>query len=236
MPALSAVAYTFTSPERVLSAVPSRRALLAALAAATLASLSGAAVVVPRVDHARAAELKVAMRPNAAEMTPHAVEEAIATDVKVARLAAWSKALFVPTLRALGIAFAAFLAFRIAGGRPTLAGSLAVSALAVLPLALRDLLAIPAAVARAPIPPAQAGALLPSSLAAALPAGVPPPLAAAAGGLDLFAVWCAALLALGMAAAARVSLRRAGVVVALLFVAGVAVLSVALPALLAARP
>jgi hypothetical protein len=176
------------------------------------------------------------MRPNAAEMTPYAREEAIATQVKVGRVGAWAKAIFVPVLRALGIGLAAFLALRVAAGTPTLKDSLAVAAVAVLPLALRDLLAVPAALVRGVVPPADAAHLLPSSVAALLPPGVPAPLARAAGGLDLFALWCAALLAVGMASAARVSLRRAATVVAVLFVAGIAVLDVALPALVAKRP
>lgn len=231
MLAASAVARSLIQPGRALSTVPSRRTLVAALAAATLASLLAAAVVIPRVDHARAADLRISAKPGAAEMTPHAREEAIATSVKVARLGAWSKAMFVPALRALGIAFAAFVAFRVAGGRPTFADSIAASSLAVLPLALRDLLAIPAALVRGTIPPADAAHLLPSSLAALLPPGAPAPLVGAAGGFDLFGLWCAALLALGMATASRVSLGRAAVVVAVLFIALVAVADVALPAL-----
>jgi hypothetical protein len=215
--------------------VPSRRGLLAGLAAATVASLLAASVVIPRVDYARAADLQISMRPNAAEMTPYAREEAIATQVKVARVGAWAKAAFVPVLRALGIALAAFLAFRVAAGTPTFVDAIAVSAVAVLPLALRDLLAVPAALARGAIPPSDASHLLPSSVAALLPTGAPAPLAGAAAGLDVFAIWCATLLAVGMATASRVSLRRAGVVVAVLFAAAVAVLDVALPALLAAQ-
>ena len=225
------VARSLVQPGRALSSIPSRRTLAAGLAVATLASLLAAAVVIPRVDYARAADLALWGRANAAEMTPHAREEAIATQVKVSRVGAWSKAIFVPALRALGIALAAFLAFQVAGGKPAFVDSLAVTALAVLPLALRDLLAIPAALARGTLPPADAAHLLPSSLAALLPQGVPPPLARAAGGLDLFALWSAGLLAVGMAAAARVSFRRAAVVVAILFVSLVALLDVALPAL-----
>ncbi|HET7755480.1 MAG TPA: YIP1 family protein [Anaeromyxobacteraceae bacterium] len=225
------VARSLIRPGRTLAAVPSRRSLVAGLAAVTLMSLLAAAVVIPRVDYARAADLKVSMGPGAAEMTPHALEEAVATDVKLARVGAWSKALLVPALRALGIALAAFLAFRVAGGRPTFADSTAVAAIAVLPLALRDLLAIPAALVRGSIPPSDAAHLLPSSLAVLVPPGAPAPLAGAAAGLDLFGAWCAVLLAIGMTAAARVSARRAAVVVAILFVALIAVADVALPAL-----
>jgi hypothetical protein len=225
------VARSLLQPGRALSTVPPRRSLVAGLVAATLASVLAAAVVIPRVDYARAADREISMRPAAAEMTPHAREEAIATAVKVARVGAWSKALFVPVLRALGIAFAAFLAFRIAGGKPTFSAAVAVAALAVLPLALRDLLAIPAALVRGSVPPSDAAQLLPSSLAALLPSGAPPPLARAADGFDLFGLWCAALLALGMAAASRVSLGRAAAVVTLIFIALVAVGDVALPAL-----
>lgn len=235
MLAHSDVARTLLQPGRSLARVPSRRGLLAGLAAVTVASLLAGSVVIPRVDYARAADLEISRRPDAAEMTPHAREEAIATRVKVARVGAWAKAAFVPVLRALGIALAAFLAFHVAAGKPTFADSIGVSAVAVLPLSLRDLLAIPAALARGAIPPGDASHLLPSSVAALLPPGAPAPLAGAAAGLDVFGIWCAVLLAIGMATASRVSMRRAGVVVAVLFVAAVAVLDVAVPALLAAQ-
>jgi hypothetical protein len=110
----------------------------------------------------------------------------------------------------------------------------AVAAHGLVPVWLAPLLAIPAALARAPIPTDQVGSLLPSSLAALLPTGAAPALAAALGALDVFALWAVALVATGMARASGASRRRAAVVTIVLYVAWVVVVRIALPAAAAA--
>jgi hypothetical protein len=230
------IARTLSSPVFGLASAVERRRSLTALAAATLAALVFAAVAMPRVDHERAAARELDRRPKAAEMTPHDREEALATARKVGQIGGWTGAATGPVLSALGAAAALFLAFRVAGTRPAARETFAVAAHGLLPLWLAKLLAVPAVLARAPVPAEELDRLLPSSAAALLPAGAPAALARALSGLDLFALWAAALVAAGMARASGASRRRAAVVVGLLYVSWVAVVRVALPALAEARP
>jgi hypothetical protein len=227
---------TITAPTLGLAEAVERRRSLTALALSTLAALAFAAAAVPRIDYESAAAEELARGPKAAEMTPHDREEALATSRKVGQIAGWASAALSPALSALGAAVALFLAFRVAGTHPAFRETFAVAAHGLLPLALGRLLAVPAALARAPIPAAQVDALLPSSAAALLPQGTPPALAGALGGFDLFAVWAVVLVATGMARASGASRRRAAIVTAVLYVAWVAVVRVALPAATAASP
>jgi hypothetical protein len=230
------IARTLTAPALGLAAAVERRRGLAAVLLGTLAALAFAAVAVPRIDYEGAAAAELARSPKAAEMTPHDREEALATARKVGQIGGWAGALAGPALQALGLALVLFLAFRVAGTRPAFRETFAVAAHGLLPVWLAKALAIPAALARAPIPADQVGSLLPSSPAALLPAGAPPALAGALGALDLFALWAVVLVATGMARASGASRRRAAIVTVVLYLAWVAIANVALPAAAAAGP
>ncbi len=227
---------TLIAPALGLASAVERRRSLAALVLGTLAALAFASAAVPRIDYEGAAAAELARSPKAAEMTPHDREEALATARKVGEIGGWAEALTGPSLRALGLALALFLAFRVGGTRPAFRETFAVAAHGLLPIWLERLLAIPAALARAPIPADQVSSLLPSSPAALLPASAPAALSGALGALDLFALWAVVLVATGMARASGASRRRAGVVTAVLYVAWVAVVDIAIPALAAAGP
>jgi hypothetical protein len=220
-----------TAPGRGLAAVAERRRMLTALLAATLASLLVAAVTVPRIDFTRDASRS----PEAAAMTPHELEEAEAQATKIGAVAGWAGAGLGPVFAVLGTGLACFLAFKVAGTKPGLKASMAVSAHALLPLFLARLLTVPAAIAQAPLQPAEVPRLLPSSLAALLPITASPIAQAAASSVDLFTLWALALLALGMARVTGASRWRAGLVVAVLWAAQVAFLKLA-PAMLASGP
>jgi hypothetical protein len=226
---------TLARPARGVTDAADRRRSLAALLAATLAALAFAWVAVPRTDFETAASAALDRGPKAAEMTPHEREEALATARKLGTVGLYAGAALGPTLAALGAAAVLWLAFRVAGGRPGFAPTLAVAAHGLLPLAIASLLAIPAVLVRAPVPAAELEALLPSSLAALLPAGRPGPLAAAAAGIDLFALWAAFLVALGMARAAGTTRVRAFAVVGVLWLSQLALLKVVPAAAAAAR-
>lgn len=228
------IARTLVAPALGLAAAVERRRSLAAVVLATLAALAFASVAVPRVDYESAAAAELARQPKAAELTPHDREVALATARKVGQLAGWAGALAGPALRALGVAVALFLAFRVAGTRPAFRETFSVAAHGLLPIWLARALAIPAALARAPIPADQAGALLPSSPAALLAPPAPPALAGALGALDLFALWAVVLVSTGMARASGASRRRAAAVTVVLYVAWVGVVKIALPAVAAA--
>lgn len=221
------IARTFTAPARALASAVERRRSLTALAVATLASLAFAVAAVPRVDYEREASARLDRDPKSAELTPHAREEALATARKVGEIAGYAGAALSPAFLALGAAVFLWLGFRVAGTKPAFQETFAVTAHGMLPVWLGRLLAIPAAIARAPLRAEEVDRLLPSSPAALLPHAAPPPLAAALSGLDLFALWAVALVAAGMARASGASTRRAVTVTAVLYVAWVAVAKVA---------
>lgn len=227
------IARTLVAPSLGLATVVERRRSLAALAVATLAALAFAWVAVPRVDYERAAAAKLERGPGAAELTPHARQEALATARKLGKIAGWARAALSPALAALGAAVALFLGFRVAGTRPPFRETFAVAAHGLLPIWLGALLAVPAVLVHAPVRAEEVGRLLPSSPAALLPAGAPAPLVAVLGAMDVFALWALALVAAGMARASGASRRRAAAVTVVLYAAFVAVARVALPALLA---
>lgn len=230
------IARTLLSPGAGLAAAVERRRSLTALVLSTLAALAFAAVAAPRVDWERAAAARLDRTPKGAELSPHDREQALATARKVGELGVWAGAAAGPAAAALGAAALLFLGFRVAGASPSFRDTFAVAAHGLVPIWLGRVLAIPAAVARAPLRPEELDSLLPSSAAALLPAGAPPPLAAALGALDLFALWAVALVAAGMARASGASARRAAAVAIALWIAFVAVARVALPALLADGP
>ena len=228
------IARTLAAPSAGLADAVERRRSLTALALSTLAALAFAAVAVPRVDYERAAAAEIDRGPKAAEMTPRDREEALATARKVGEISGWAGAALGPTLAALAAAAALFLAFRVAGTRPPFRETFAVTAHGLLPVWLGSLLAIPAALAHAPVRAEDLGRLVPSSAAALLPPRTPAPLAGALGALDLFALWAVALVATGMVRASGASRRRAAAVTVVLYVAWVAIARVALPAFSAA--
>lgn len=228
------IARTLASPSLGLASAADRRRSLTALALSTLAALAFAAVVVPRVDYERAAAAKLDASPKAAETSPQDREDALVTARKVGVIGGWAGAATGPALVALVAAVLLFAGFRVAGTRPAFRDTFAVAAHGLLPVWIGKALAIPAALAHAPIPPDDVARLLPSSAAALLPARAPPALAGALGAVDLFALWALALVATGMARASGASRRRAAIVTVVLYAAFVAVVRVALPAAAAA--
>ena len=209
---------------------------LTALGLAVVAAVAFAAVAAPRTDFAAAAALALDRSPKAAEMTPHDREEALALAAKLGRMRLWTDASLGTALAAAAVAGALWAAFRLAGARPAFRATFAVAAHGMLPGAVERLLAIPAALAHAPLRPSDLSGrlpfspalLLPSSAASLLPPGAPAPLVAALGGLDLFALWAVVLVAGGMASASGASRARALAATSLLWVGYVGTLGVAL--------
>ena len=232
------VLHALTAPSRGLPEAVDRRRAVTALAVATAASLLLAAVALPRVDWEAAAAAKLAAAgPQASqEMTQHDREEAVATARKLGHIAGWAGAVLSPSLLALGAAAFLFLGFRVAGTRPGFKETFAVTAHGMLPSWIGGLLAIPALVLRAPVAPDELPRLLPSSAAAFLPPGAPPPALAALSSLELFTLWSVALVATGMARASGASRARALTVTIVLFLAYVALFKVVPAAALGAGP
>ncbi|HSD21972.1 MAG TPA: YIP1 family protein [Anaeromyxobacter sp.] len=224
------VAHALAAPGRGIAEAAERRRALTALCLATAASLVFAAVALPRLDYEAAARARV-RGAEALEQTQFQREEAVATARKLGHITGWAGAALAPTLLAAGAAVLLFAGFRVAGTRPGFKETYAVAAHGMLPIWLAGLLAIPAVLARAPLPPDDLPRLLPSSLAAIVPRAAPP-LVAALSAVDLFALWAVALVATGMARASGASRARAFTVTLVLYAACVALLKVVPVALL----
>jgi Yip1 domain len=226
------LAETFVAPERGLAAAVRRQAALAPILVSTAVALALALLVASRGDYEGMLAGGLDAAPGAEKRTAHDREEQLAQARKLALAGTYAGALFLPALSAAGAALALGAGFRLAGARPGFRASLSAASFGLLPLALRDLLTVPALLRHAPVRPDAVAGLLPSSLAALLPQGAQGPLALAAASVDLFALWSVVLVALGMAHAAGVPTRRALLVTALLWIAWVAVFRVSVPTLL----
>lgn len=233
----SIVLRTLARPGHGLSALADRPRAAVALAVATALALSAAAVTVPRTDYGpgEAAVEKPADGPPAPEPTDYEREQSAAAARKLGALLDWAGAALLPSALAALAAGFLVLGFRAAGARASFSPALAVTAHGMLPIWMARALAIPSALAHAPVSAADVPRLLPSSAAALLPAGASPGLAGALGALDLFSLWAVWLVALGMARAAETTRTRALVTTLVLYLAFVAVFRMALPALLAAQ-
>ncbi|HEY6105943.1 MAG TPA: YIP1 family protein [Anaeromyxobacteraceae bacterium] len=226
---------TLVRPGRAMPQVAESARFLPALVAATAVALVFAAVAVPRFDFGKAALDALDRRPDAAQMTQHQREDVVATAHKVGAVAGYAGSALGPTLFALGAAVALWLGLKLAGGTPAFRPTFAVASFAQLPGAVHQLLLLPAVLRSGPIDPTLVPRLLPSSAGALLPAGAAGPGASFLFALDLFSLWTVALMALGMASAARVSRGRAVATTVLVWLAWVAVFKVALPQLGGAR-
>lgn len=202
-----------------LGAAAARRTLLVALCATTAASLLLSLALVPRIDFERAALDKIESQPDAAEVTPHQKAEQAASARKLGAVSGYAAAALGSAVTALGAALFLWVAFRVAGASPAFAPTLAVSAWALFPRALESLLLLPAALRAHSIAPEAVDRLAPWSAAFWLGAGARPPVASLAASLNLFGLWSAALLCLGMAGVAGTSRTRSAAVVAALWAA-----------------
>lgn len=224
---------TFRSPTRALSDASEKKSIAWPLILCTLASVAFMAALLPRLDVRRTISDQLDMVPATQAMSPHDREEAIETGAKVTKISSAATAAFGPSFNALAVSFCLWLAFMVAGAKPAYLSTLSVTAHAFLPLALRQLLTIPAVLSRGALRLQDVATLLPSNLAALLgePAGQLSPKVGLMTALDLFSLWSVVLLAIGMAGAAKVSKLRSGTVVAVLWLSYVAVFHVAVPAL-----
>lgn len=229
------VGRTVVAPSLGLAEVVTRRSILPALLGASLATLVYAGVLQSRIDVTSTIDAAPAT-PDTPALTPHEVEEALATAHKMAVVKAYAGAIAGPTLTALGLAVALWLGFAVSSRRPGFVPTLAVASYAQLPAALGKLLTIPALLSRPGVSPAELDSLLPSHLAALTGLTSPPALVGALGAVDLFSLWALVLAVLGMRIVSGTSVARATATVAALWLAYVGVVDVALPSLLAGGP
>ncbi len=233
MSRLKTVVGAFLSPARALAEAADGRTFALPLILCTILSVGTTAAVVPRLDFETEAEARLEAEASASgtALTPHERDQKLAMAHKVGAALSYAGAVVTPAITALFLAFAFWIALIVAGGKPGFVPTFCVSAHALLPGALKGVLSVPAALARARIEPKALATLLPSNLAALVPAGGHRVAAALLGAVDLFSLWTLVLLVLGMAHVAHVSRVRAGVATFVLWGAYVAVTRVALGSL-----
>ena len=229
------VGRTVVAPSLGLAEVVTRRSILPALLGASLACLVHAGMLQTRIDVTSTVDPLPASA-DKPPMTPHELEEALATAHKMAVVKAYAGAAAGPALSALGLTVALRLGFAVSTRRPGFVPTLAVASYAQLPSALAKLLTVPALLSRASVTPAELDNLLPSHLAALTGVTAPPALAGALSAVDLFSLWALVLVVLGMRIVSGTSLARAIATVVVLWLAYVGVVDVALPSLLAGGP
>lgn len=207
----------FVSPARGLAAAAEKKSILAPILIATVVSILFAAVLVPRVDWGKMAQDQLDRVGATAQLTPHEVEEKVATVRKLGAVSTYGGAAVGSAAIAVITAFFLWMGLRIAGARPVFLPTLAVASWGLLPGALAQLLLVPAVLAHPSVDPRTVGAMAPWSAAWFLPEGTKPQLLALATSVNLFSLWIAVLLAIGMAHVAQVSRARAGTVVGVLW-------------------
>jgi hypothetical protein len=217
MGTLRLLADVFASPARGLAAAAERRSIVPPILLATLASLLVSAVLLPRMDWEAVARKSMDKNPAAAQLSQHEQEEGVATIRKIGTVTSYAGAVVSPALVAVVGAFFLWVGLRTAGARPPFVPSLAVTAWSFLPGAAGRLLLIPAYLGHPSIDPQAVGAIPAWSAAHWLPDGVGAAGLALASSLNLFTLWSAVLLAIGLAPVAQVSRARAGAVVGILW-------------------
>lgn len=231
MEGLKTALLTFGSPEKALGRAADERRFVWPLVLVTLVSIGFTALFVPRTDLVRMAEEQLDKIPETAKLTPHEREEKIESAGKVAVVGSYASAAVGPAFGALLSAFGLWLGFKVAGGRPGFVGAFAVAAHAKLPDAVHEVLSVPALLQRTGMRIDEAIKLLPSSLASLAPEGTPLPQLTLLSAVDVFGLWSVALLAIGMAHVAKVTLLRSSIVTFVLWASYVLVFRFALPSL-----
>lgn len=165
------------------------------------------------------------------KMTESEITEEIETAWRRAVVGGVAQGLFVTPALALGLAAVLWLCGWLLETRAPFASLFSVAVLALLPLALRDLIFTVCALAQHSLTEQRAAELVPSSLAVL--EGLSPKLKRALAAVDFFRLWSAALLGLGFSAATGLRRGRALLLAAVLYLAYAGVFHVGLPGMMA---
>jgi hypothetical protein len=152
-------------------------------------------------------------------------DEQLDQAVKFTQIVGYGCSAAMPAIAYLIAALALWGAFKVAGGEIGFPGSLAVTVHGMMPWGVAALLAVPVVLARGTVDYDQlrAGIMLASSAAALAPADASQVTLAVLSSLDVFSLWTIVLLAIGFAAAARVSRAKAAITVTVLWLLWVVV-------------
>lgn len=173
--------------------------------------------------------------PALAQITDHDLAEKIVQSQHLAVVAGVAKGLFLMPLVVLLIAAAVKFASWLIGRPTKFAQLFTVVAVAMIPIALGNLVYGVCALAQFSIPMDRAQSLIPSSLAAVFHPHSPK-LMRLLSGVDFFNLWSVALLGLGYAEASGMRKGRALIFALVLYVCFVGVFLVGLPALSGGPP
>lgn len=201
------------TPRRTFEAVGRRPTWVLPLVALVLAAAVNNVVLAARTDFA--ALTREAMERSGQDIDAQRVELVAGLQRAVAPVTAVAS---VP-IALLALALVFWVALKLVGGELSYRQSLAVVGHGLLPWLPAMLLSLPSLLARPAFGLADYEdlgffpATIPSSLAAAAPAGASPGLEAVLASLDLFSLWSLALLGLGFSVAAGVSRLTAGAAV-----------------------
>lgn len=215
--ALSRIPGVLVAPRRTFAAIAERPTVLVAL---VLATLVGAGVVHAGFGKVAPQELLRSVEESGRALPPQL------DAARLHRISHWSAvggAIVMPPLAVLLTAGLFLGGVRLAGGELDYRRALSVTVHGLLPFTLAGLLTLPVILARESIGLAevQGGSVLLSHLGAFAPESAGPVLTALLTSVDLFSVWCIALLVLGFEVVGRVSRRASAVAVGLVWGLGV---------------
>jgi hypothetical protein len=222
---------TFYQPTRALADAADGKRFVVPLLLLMVLAFSVNFILMPRFDFAKTISDQLDKTPAAAQMTPFQRDEAIATGAKLGKIAGYAGGVLAIPLIALFVSFSFWIGFRVAGGKPPFPATFAVTAHALLPGVIASLLSIPAILAHDHWTAETITRLLPSNLAAFLPAEAPVRTVALLSKFDVFTTWSLILVGLGMAHAAKVSRVRSFITTVVVWGAYVVVFGVFLPSL-----
>jgi hypothetical protein len=200
---------------------------LLALAFVVLAQLTVPLALSGRLDVRGQAMAEMGPRLN--DMTDRELDEAITQKEKIASVLVTAKAVVGPPLLSLELAIVFWLWGRYLRGKPAFGVLYSLCTHAQVPLALRGLATSAVVLSRDKVSPDELPGLLPSGLSPFV--HLQGPWANALGGADLFLLWTAVLLGIGLYVAAHLTPRRAAIGMGLAYAAFIAVFLVALPGL-----
>lgn len=218
---LSRMVGALTSPTKTFESIAKRPTWLIAIVVLILVGTATAYLAVDRIDFEE--EIRVALEKRDQPMpTGEQLEKAAALQ----KLISWAVA---PVLFGFIFYFLAalifWMGFKLTGSALDYKTALSTTLHGYIPAAVKALVTIPVILGRAEISAEelQSGALLKSNLAFLAPEEAGAVLVAVLSSVDLFSVWCIALLAIGFGVTAKVSKKTATITVIAVWLFGVAV-------------
>jgi len=177
------------------------------------------ALTFAKVDMVEAVEKQVAARN--VEMEPEDVQRTAEMQTKFG----FGCGLVFSPVFYLVVALLFMVLLNLAGGELTFVGSLSVVVHALMPFVIAGILSAVVIAGRSALTleEVQTGTLLASNLAAFAPAGASAMVVALLASVDVFSIWCMALLTVGYAEMAGVTRAKAATVTVVLWLLGVAV-------------